>query len=258
MLGLGNSLISGVALDEFGINHSVLFDGSNDEIDFTTTALQTALNASNANFKASGSVSIWARFENTSSNGQLWDFCIDTNNRIQLQYKHSDDKLTFTFKGSSTSKLTNYDPSSGLENDGNFHHIVCTWDGSSAKLYVDGSLRDTEDIEGVALDGDFDDTAGATGVEFIQGTSFNGNADFNGYLDDFAIYSDVLSASNVTNLYNSGTSDQSRVSTVGTIVAHWTFNEGTGTTVTDRINGYVGNFGAGANAPVFSTTNAGA
>ena len=113
MLGLGNSLISGAALDEFGINHSVLFDGSNDEINFTTTQFQTALNASNANFKASGSVSIWARFENTSANGQLWDFCIDSANRIQLQYKHSDDKLTFTFKGENTSKLTNYDPASG-------------------------------------------------------------------------------------------------------------------------------------------------
>ena len=43
MLGLGNSLISGVALDEFGTNHSILFDGANDEIDFTTTKFQTAL-----------------------------------------------------------------------------------------------------------------------------------------------------------------------------------------------------------------------
>jgi hypothetical protein len=256
MLGLGNSLTSAVSLGEdFGTNHSILFDGSNDEINFTTSGFQSAL-ADNS-FKASGSVSIWARFESTSSNGQLWDFCIDTNNRIQLQYKHSDDKLTFTFKGASVSKLTNYDPSSGLENDGKFHHVVCTWDASSAKLYVDGSLRDTVDIEGVALDGDFDDAAGATGVEVIQGTSFNGNADFNGYLDDFAVYSDVLSASNVTTLYNSGKSDQTNVDTVGTIIAHWTFNEGTGTTVTDRINSYVGTFGSGGNAPAFNTTNAG-
>jgi|TARA_R100000479_G_scaffold109077_1_gene54792 hypothetical protein len=256
MLGLGISLTSGSSLGEdFGTNHSILFDGSNDEINFTTSGFQSAL-ADNS-FKASGSVSIWARFESTSSNGQLWDFCIDTNNRIQLQYKHSDDKLTFTFKGASVSKLTNYDPSSGLENDGKFHHVVCTWDASSAKLYVDGSLRDTVDIEGVALDGDFDDAAGATGVEVIQGTSFNGNADFNGYLDDFAVYSDVLSASNVTTLYNSGKSDQTNVDTVGTIIAHWTFNEGTGTTVTDRINSYVGTFGSGGNAPAFNTTNAG-
>ena len=256
MLGLGNSLTSAVSLGEdFGINHSILFDGSNDEINFTTSSFQSQLR--DASFKVTGSVSIWARFENTSSNGQLWDFCIDTNNRIQLQYKHSDDKLTFTFKGASVSKLTNYDPSSGLENDGKFHHVVCTWDASSAKLYVDGSLRDTVDIEGVALDGDFDDAAGATGVEVIQGTSFNGNADFNGYLDDFAVYSDVLSASNVTTLYNSGKSDQTNVDTVGTIIAHWTFNEGTGTTVTDRINSYVGTFGSGGNAPAFNTTNAG-
>ena len=83
-------------------------------------------------------------------------------------------------------------------------------------------------------------------------------SDYNGYLDDFAVYSTVLSSSEVTTLYNSGTSDQTNVDTVGTIVAHWTFNEGTGTTVTDRINGFVGTFGSGSNAPTFSTTNAGA
>ena len=46
MLGLGNSLTSGVVLDEFGTNHSILFDGTNDEIDFTTSGFQTALTGS--------------------------------------------------------------------------------------------------------------------------------------------------------------------------------------------------------------------
>ena len=265
MLGLGNSLTSGVVLDEFGTNHSILFDGTNDEIDFTTSGFQTAL--ADANFKTSGSVSIWARVNTTSSNGQMWDFAIDSSNRIQMQYKQADDSFTAVYRAGGANKTANYAPPGTQEGDGNFHHIVATWDrgdDNELKLYYDGSLRATTTLS-ATLTGDFDDTAdgtlgqdGASGVEFLAGTSFNGNADYNGYLDDFAVYGSVLSSSDVTTLYNSGTSDQTNVNSVGGCIAHWTFNEGTGTTVTDRINSYVGTFGSGGNAPAFSTTNAGA
>ena len=271
MLGLGFSLTSVSSLGEdFGVNHSLEFDGSNDEVDFTSSGFQTALNASNGNFKNSGSVSIWARFENTSVNGQVWDFAINTNNRIQLQYKQSTDSLTLTFKGNAGSKSQQtavYDPSSGLEGDSTFHHIACTWDKSEEelKLYVDGSLRTTSSLADVTINGDFDDTPddtlgaadGTGGVEFMAGTSFTGAADLKGFLDDFAVYSTVLTSSEVTTLYNSGTSNQGNVKFVGEIIAHWPFNEGTGTTVTDRINSFVGTLGSGGNAPTFSTTNAG-
>ena len=170
--------------DGFGTRHSLSFDGSNDEVDFTSTAFQNALSASQGNFKNSGSVSIWARFENTSVNGQVWDFAINTNNRIQLQYKQSTDSLTLTFKGNAGSKTQTtavYDPGTGLEGDSTFHHIVCTWDTTAGelKLYVDGSLRATSSTEDVVINGDFDDTADGTtgsagtgGVEFLTGTSF--------------------------------------------------------------------------------------
>jgi len=274
MLGLGNSITSSVLLssEDFGVNHSLEFDGSNDEVDFTSSGFQTALSASQGNFKNSGSVSIWARFDVTNVNGQIWDFAIDSENRIQLQYKQVSDSLTLTFKGDANpsepvQRLATYDPSSGLEGDNTFHHIACTWDKSAEelKLYVDGILRDTGDLTDIVIDGDFDDTpdgttgaSGNAGVEFISGTSFTGAADFEGFLDDFAVYSTVLRASEVEALYNSGTSDQSNVDAQGEIIAHWTFNEGTGTTVTDRINGFVGILGSGGNAPTFSTTNAGA
>ena len=127
--------------DGFGTRHSLLFDGNNDEVDYTTSVFQTAL--ADGNFKNSGSVSIWARFENTSVNGQVWDFAIDSSNRIQLQYKQSTDSLTFTFKGNAGSKTQAtavYDPGAGLEDDSTFHHILCTWDKSEEemKLYEFG------------------------------------------------------------------------------------------------------------------------
>lgn len=258
MLGLSTGLVY-AGFVESEVNHSLLFDGTNDEVNFTTSAFQTAL--ANADFKNTGSVSIWVRLNTTGSNCQPWDFTIDTNNRINLQYKHNvSHKYVFTYKGGGAVKIAETSTLTH-ENDGNFHHMVCTWDNGDAneiKIYVDGSLIDTTGLAAVELAGDFDDAAGSEGVEVIGGTSFNGNADLNGYLDDFAVYSDVLDSNDVETLYNLGASNPANVNTVGTIMAHWTLNEGTGTTVTDKINGYVGTLGTGGNAPTFSTDNASA
>ena len=267
-LGLGNTISRYTFPLSTEVNHSLSFDGTNDEVDFTTSGFQTALNASNANFKVSGSVSVWARLNTTGSNGQLWDFKIDSNNRINIQYKHNvTHKYVLTFRGGGAQKTA--ESASGLthEGDGNFHHIVCTWDKGEAnemKVYVDGSLADTVSLGTVEIAGDFDDTAdnvvgqadGSGGVEFLSGTSFNGNADFNGFLDDFAIFSNVLNLTKVQGLYNSGTSSPNNVSSAGTLIAHWKFNEGTGVTTTDSVAGYVGTFGGSGKNPAFSTENA--
>ena len=248
------------------VNHSLSFDGTNDFVDFTTAALQAKIADSDANFKLSGSVSIWVRLNLISSNSQLWDFAIDTNNRIQLQYKHSGNEYNFTFKGGGTGKTAVEQPGTSHENDGNFHHIVCTWDkgdDNEMKIYVDGSLGATTGLATVAISGDFDDTADSTvgpdgtgGVEILSGTSFNGSADLNAFLDDFVLYSSVLSASQIETLYNSGRSDPSLYAELDNRIAHWKFNEGSGTTVTDSVNGFVGTLGTGDTAPAFSTNNA--
>tara|TARA_R100000234_G_scaffold113760_1_gene88410 strand:+ start:353 stop:1153 length:801 start_codon:yes stop_codon:yes gene_type:complete len=266
MLGLGNSITSSIPL-ESEINHSLSFDGTNDFVDFTTAAFQAKLADSDANFKASGSVSIWVKLNLTSVNAQLWDFAIDTNNRIQLQYKHSGNEYNFTFKGGGTGKTAVVRPGVSHENDGSFHHIVCTWDkgdDNEMKIYVDGTLGATTPLASVALSGDFDSTADTTvgpdgtgGVEILSGTSFNGSADLNAFLDDFVLYSDVLTAEEADQLYNTGGSDPSLYQEYNNLIAHWTFNEGSGSTVTDEVSGFVGTLGTGATAPTFSTDNAG-
>ena len=251
---------------ETEINHSLSFDGTNDFVDFTTAAFQSKLAFGDANFRTSGSVSIWVRLNLISVNSQLWDFAIDTNNRIQLQYKHSGDEYNFTFKGGGTGKTAVERPTSSHENDGNFHHIVCTWDkgdDNEMKIYVDGSLGATTSLGTVAISGDFGGTADSTvgpdgtgGVEILSGTSFNGSADLNAFLDDFVLYSDVLSLEEVNQLYNGGASDPSIYKEYDNMIAHWTFNEGSGGTVTDKSGGFVGTLGTGATAPTFSTNNA--
>jgi len=127
-----------------------------------------------------------------------------------------------------------------------------------------GTLGATTPLASVALSGDFDSTADTTvgpdgtgGVEILSGTSFNGSADLNAFLDDFVLYSDVLTAEEADQLYNTGGSDPSLYQEYNNLIAHWTFNEGSGSTVTDEVSGFVGTLGTGATAPTFSTDNAG-
>ena len=167
MLGLGINVTTSrpIALP----NRSLSFDGTNDFVDFTTASFQSKLADDDANFKTSGSVSIWVRLNLISANSQLWDFALDTNNRIQLQYKHSGNEYNFTFKGGGTGKTAVLRPGTSHENDGNFHHIVCTWDkgdDNEMKIYVDGVLGATTPLASVALSGDFDDTADSTIVGY--------------------------------------------------------------------------------------------
>tara|TARA_R100001463_G_scaffold73512_1_gene127340 strand:- start:51 stop:800 length:750 start_codon:yes stop_codon:yes gene_type:complete len=220
-----------------GEDFSVLFNGSNHKIDYTTNDLRAILAEGEANFKASGSVSVWARVETTGANGQLFDFCVDENNRIQTQYKHQADGFTAIYKAGGTAKTATFNPSGTQEGDGNFHHIVQTWDGEDLKLYYDGALKTTTDMSGVTFAGDYSDAAGVEGVEIVQGVSFNDNADYLGYLDDLAVYSGVLDLSQVQTIYNSGKAGPI-VKT--NLVAFWRFNEGSGSTVTSEIGGYTG------------------
>ena len=117
-VGISNTVSSHVS-SVTELNYSLLFDGSNDEVDFTTPGFQSAL--ADGNFKLTGSVSIWARVNTTSSNGQMWDFAINSDNRIQMQYKHSDDSFTGVYRALGSNKTANYAPSGTQEGDGNFH-----------------------------------------------------------------------------------------------------------------------------------------
>lgn len=83
--------------------------------------------------------------------------------------------------------------------DGAYHHIAATYDGKHIRLYVDGALRNTFDIN--------DPTIVRPGpLALGQGVEFS-NADFplDGALDDARVYNRVLSGGEILALtYNCG------------------------------------------------------
>ena len=104
-----------------------------------------------------------------------------------------------------TSPLTNY-------TDGIWHHAVATWDGTTARLYVDGSQ-----VASAALSGTMP-TGG--GQPILIGTGYN-NAPGNFYqyigsIDEVAVYGSALNSTQISAHYAAGIANlpsQTRVET---------------------------------------------
>ncbi len=73
-----------------------------------------------------------------------------------------------------------------------WHHYVTTFDGTSAKMYVDGALRTT-----VAKP-----NWNTTSSNFFIGGNSYGGSSFTGSVDDLVIYDRALTDTEVTNLFN--------------------------------------------------------
>lgn len=103
-----------------------------------------------------------------------------------------------------------------------WYHIVGVFDrdGDKGRVYVDGV---EEAWGGMNTDPLSNDAATKIGCR-----NNTGDAAFDGTIDDVRIYGRVLSTGEVWQLYQEGS---------GGLVAHWEFDEGSGTTATDSVGG---------------------
>lgn len=141
---------------------------------------------------------------------------------------------------------------------GTWYNVVLTIDGTTVKLYVNGSQAGTTVTTAPSL------TSGM-GDGFEIGANPNYRPYYwNGYIDEFAVFDSTLSASNVTAIYNSGVpADLTSLSPVH----WWRMGDGTGDTddgggapasgdtigtIADQGSG--SNNGTGTNGPAFSST----
>ena len=183
-------------LSSFSDNISFDLDGTNDY-------LEGSGNLANAISVSTGSISTWIKIDSMSANGLIWAINTEegSTDQIFLLYHNGVGKVRANFKGGNTSNLA--DSSSGLENDGNWHHFVVTWQaqakasGNIVKLYEDGSLVDSDAIGSV-----FSGSPAIFG--FGRNAIQNFGQTFNGHINDMAIFSDVLTSSEVSAIYNSG------------------------------------------------------
>ena len=78
--------------------------------------------------------------------------------------------------------------------DGNWHHIVSTWDGTDLKLYVDGVLKDTQTPTGgsvVSMPTSTSSSIGEISALYVGALHYaRSNWQYNGYMDDVALNGD--------------------------------------------------------------------
>lgn len=230
---IGGGIIASPTAPPAAFNtYSVKFDGSDDVMTASGTELDLK-----SNFSTSG----WYNAPNPSSaSGFVWYWGQNSSGKRRALLLISG-QWNFNFYG--TPAVT----STSTASANTWYHIVTTVnsDYSEGKIYVNGTLENTVDL-----------SSHAQAYTTYSGTYLGdapvgvGVADM--LIDEFAIFNSVLSASDVTSIYNSGTpADLSSYSPVG----WWRMGDndgGTGTTITDQGSG--GNDGTLTNGPTFSTT----
>jgi hypothetical protein len=167
-------------------SYSMYFDGTGDEVDFSSSTFGTGL----SNF----SVSAWAKFDGSSVyeciasvdgvGGRVW----------QLFQWSSNRGLAFQlFNNSGTGAVT---PVNSFINASNtWYHVVGTYDGSNIRLYVNGNLEAT-----VAQTG----TVRASTAENLKIGSNGYNEDLEGNISNVSLYNKALTQAEIIRLYNGG------------------------------------------------------
>lgn len=138
------------------------------------------------------SLSYWFKSANAGTGSYHQPFNINANNVELSVYNTSTGRPRFGLLLDGTRQLL--DTGSGVQ-DGNWHHIAHTYDGSTMCTYIDGTLRGSKAASGSLVSGSKPISSGRYG----NGTSY-GNT--NTSLSDIRLYATALNADQVKELYN--------------------------------------------------------
>ena len=99
--------------------------------------------------------------------------------------------------------------------DGNWHHVAGTWDGDTARIYVDGVEEAATPYAGPI------DTSDVPVKIGLRGNGEGVDRIFTGLIDEVAIFNVGLSEEDIRNLMNDGLGQLSPVEPYGDLVTVW-------------------------------------
>lgn len=215
--------------EEFSNTKSMSFDGVNEWIDMGT--------ASELEFGIAEafSVSIWVKTTNSGSRRIMSRLSSAATNPGWQAIMIASGVWRFQLIGTTSGRIT-VESGSSLIDDGNWHHLVATYDGSDdatgVTLYIDGSSVSDTDTEN-DLVGDITNT-GPMNVGAIRNIT---SVTWDGNLDEPSVWDKELSSGEVSDIYNSGAAaDLSEHSAAANLVGWWRLGDSTDsiTTIVDR------------------------
>lgn len=209
--------------------YSVDFDGTNDYMNLGSSF--APFNFGTGDF----AISLWFKARSLSSTA--FSHLVGTHNNVGTVWSCYVRSNGFFIYGGGV--LTG----GGTISNDQWYHGLATRNSGTVTVYVNNSS-----VASVTSTGQYN--SGGDYSKIAEDNS-GANPNFNGFIDEVAVWNSGLSASDVTSIYNSGVpGDISSLNPVG----WWRMGDndaGTGTTITDQGSG--GNDGTLTNGPTFST-----
>ena len=199
---------------------NVSFDGVNDYI--LINCVKDYINVEE------GTISAWVRLEADAATTRVFSVQEDANNMIELLWVGGSNYFRGKYRADGNSSLVNTAASTDYE-DGNWYHVVMTWDigsGDKVQMYLNGETANN--VTGL------DDTAWTPARVYLGAKSDASASGFlTGLMDEVTIYREAKDSTWVTAAYNSG-KPTDLTGEVG-IIHSWRFEEGTGTSAVDTV-----------------------
>jgi hypothetical protein len=195
--GNDGTLVNGVSFAEGRFSQAFAFDGVDDFV-----RVNNALNLE----PAAISVEAWVKMADVNGEGYILAKGA-SESLASSYYFYVGDGLTFNifsegfFSQDSGAIIRSFagSPADGSIYDGQWHHIVGTYDGATVRLFVDG----TEIGEGTLASFDIGYDMPLSNDLFIG--SYNGDFGFDGLIDEVSIFNRALSAAEVLARFNGNT-----------------------------------------------------
>ena len=195
-----------------GTNSNITLDTTNEKLgtgcyDFngSTSRSVTSVKFNGLHDNTGGSISFWMRPRNMSSIHGNGDYIFDSmatsaanGTGISIAIKNTS-LLRVNFTTSSNAWFTDINSTTTFSNN-TWYHVVMTFGSNTVKLYINGSQEDTATFS--------NPNTNASNGNFVIGrhsTDPSSYGYYDGLLDDTGIWNRVLTSSEVTSLYNSGT-----------------------------------------------------
>lgn len=170
---IGSAIVPDVPVGQIANAEAMSFNGTDAYIAFPATPNTGDI-----------SISFWVKYSTGSS------AYVTSGDGIfrYIRFNSTQSKLSFVYAN------VNYDLTTDIK-DGNWHHVVVTYDqsASTVKGYTDGSLTETHTNK----------SGGTTNnIQTIGAYKTGSTGYFNGELDEFAVFNTELSASKIQQIYD--------------------------------------------------------
>jgi len=235
------TLMNGVQFVEGKVGQAIQFDGVDDYIEIANNPSLNPINTI--------TVEAWFRPESFAGNGNNAIITKGFTSRIHPYYQYhlgmagdqygGSTKGTFSFSVSPGNTFTLAETDSNTWVPGSWYHVVGTYDGSSVKIYVNGTLRATTPASGTMTDYGMPVRLGAF-------NEVSGQPDFftPGTLDEARIFDRALTSDEILNIYQAASTGMCKGGLVQ-LAGQTAWWRGEGDSV-DSTGGHDGSLGTGS------------